>query len=362
MPRPPRIDFPNALYHVTSRGNGRAELFFSDEDRQRFLGQLAHHMHLTAVVLYAYALLDDHFHLLVRTPRANLSAFMQRLLTAYALYARYKHRRPGHVFQGRFKAKLVEDEVYLLAVTRYIHLNPAKIAACRRMNGRQRLARLESYPWSSYGGYVAAEKAEEFVSYDVLKEYGRDQAAARHHYGAYVAACVTEDDGPLLEAMAASRYAIGSAAFTEATEARIEGRRSYRVQDRDVDLPRRTVDLEAIDAAVPRGLCGVEGPRASCRPRQGGGRCPGRASGEHDLPSDRGALWGWFLGRGRHSAANGCAAGSPGGGGNPVTAIAEQEDIVYSTSLTLPPLPPLPVLPRTALSSATPCRFYRTRR
>ena len=252
MPRPPRIDFPDALYHVTSRGNGRAEIFFSDDDRQRFLGQLAHHLHLTAVVLYAYALLDNHFHLLVCTLRANLSAFMQRLLTAYALYARYKHRRPGHVFQGRFKAKLVEDELYLLAVTRYIQLNPVKIAACRRMNGRQRLARLESYPWSSYGGYVAAEKAQEFVRYDVLKEYGRDQAEARRPYRAYVAACVAEDDRPLLEAMAASRFCIGSPAFAEATEAEMEGRRSNRLQDRDVDLPRPTVDLDEIDAAVAR--------------------------------------------------------------------------------------------------------------
>jgi REP element-mobilizing transposase RayT len=252
MPRPPRIDFPDALYHVTSRGNGRAEIFFCDDDRQRFLGQLAHHLHLTGVVLYAYVLLDNHFHFLVRTPRANLSSFMQRLLTAYALYARYKHRRPGHVFQGRFKAKLVENEAYLLAVTRYIHLNPVKIAACRRMNGRERLSRLESYPWSSYGGYVAAEKAQEFVSYEVLKEYGRDQALARRHYRAYVAACLTANDGPLLEAMAASRYAIGRTAFTEQTERRIEQRRTNRVQDEDLDLPRWTVDLEEIDAAVAR--------------------------------------------------------------------------------------------------------------
>ncbi len=82
MPRPPRTDFPDALYHVTSRGNGRAVIFFSDDDRQRFLAQLAHHLHLTGVVLYAYVLLDYHFHLLARTPRANLSAFMQRLLTS----------------------------------------------------------------------------------------------------------------------------------------------------------------------------------------------------------------------------------------------------------------------------------------
>jgi hypothetical protein len=97
------------------------------------------------------------------------------------------------------------------------------------------------------------------VTYDVLKEYGRDQAAARRQYRAYVEACLLEDDAPLLEddaplleAMAASRYAIGGAAFTEKTEVRIEERRSGRVQDQDVDLPRWTVALEEIDAAVAR--------------------------------------------------------------------------------------------------------------
>ena len=81
MPRPPRIDFPDAVYHVTSRGNGRAEIFRSDDDRTRFLAQLAHHLHLCAVDLYAFVLMDNHIHLLCRTPRANLSRFMQRLLT-----------------------------------------------------------------------------------------------------------------------------------------------------------------------------------------------------------------------------------------------------------------------------------------
>ncbi len=132
MPRPPRIDFPDAVYHVTSRGNGRAEIFWTDDDRQRFLGQLSHHLQMTGVVLYAYVLMDNHFHGLVRTPRANLSAFMQRLLTAYALYARYKHRRPGHLLQGRFKAKLVEDDVYLRAVTRYIHIRKRPRSASRK--------------------------------------------------------------------------------------------------------------------------------------------------------------------------------------------------------------------------------------
>ncbi len=123
MPRPARINFPNATYHVTSRGNGRARIFVSDDDRNRFIQQLRDNLDTHAVVLYAYVLMENHFHLLVRTPRANLSQFMQRLNTSYALYARYKHRKPGHLFEARFKAKLVQDEKYLLALTRYIHLN-----------------------------------------------------------------------------------------------------------------------------------------------------------------------------------------------------------------------------------------------
>ena len=252
MARPPRIDFPNALYHVTSRGNGRATVFWSDDDRQRFLAQLADGLHVARLQLYAYVLLGNHFHLLVRTPLANLSRFMQRLLTRYALYSRYQHRRPGHLFQGRFKAKLVEDEVYLTAVTRYIHLNPVKVAACRRMSLRERLRCLHSYPWSSFAGYVDGARAQEFVCYDVLKEYGAEMAAARRQYRAYVDACVLENDGPLLEAMSASRYAVGRPAFVEQTERAIDQRRGGRVQDEDVDLPQWTVALADIDAAVAR--------------------------------------------------------------------------------------------------------------
>ncbi len=270
MPRPPRVDLPDAVYHVTSRGNGRADIFHSDEDRRRFLAQLADHLQLAGVDLFAFVLMDNHFHLLCRTPRANLSRFMQRLLSSYSLYARYKHRRPGHLFQGRFKAKLVDGDEYLLAVTRYIHLNPIKIAACRRLSAAERIERLESYCWSSHGGYAAAGKALEFVQYDVLRQYGRDMGEARRHYRAYVRACVMEDDGPLLEAMAGSRYAIGGAGFVEQTERQIERRRSGRRQDEDLDLPRRRVSLEDIDAAVGRhyridpGLFALHGRRVGC--------------------------------------------------------------------------------------------------
>jgi len=252
MARPPRIDFPDAVYHVTSRGNGRDVIFWSDPDRLRFLAQLADNLRTSAVVLYAFVLMDNHIHILCRTPRGNLSRFMQRLLRAYALYARYKHRRPGHQLQGRFKAKLVQHDLYLLAVTRYIHLNPVKIAACRRLDRGGRVARLEAYRWSSYQGYVDAKQAQEFVCYDVLKEYAENLAAARRRYRAYTHACLLENDAPILEMMAASRYAIGDAAFVDRMEKRVESQRSGRAQDEDLALPRWTVRLDEIDAVVAR--------------------------------------------------------------------------------------------------------------
>jgi len=252
MARSPRINFPDAVYHVTSRGNGRARIFFDDDDRRRFLRQLGDNVETHALRLYAMVLMDNHFHLLVRTPRANLSQFMQRLNTSYALYARYKHRKPGHQFEARFNAKLVQEESYLLAVTRYIHLNPIKIAACRRLSKAERLKRLEGCPWSSYLGYVAARHAQDFVCYDVLREYGSTLAMARRRYRGYVHACVMDDDQPLLDAMRASRYAVGENRFIRETEQRLGQLRTGSVQDRDLALPTVTVDIDTVDACVAR--------------------------------------------------------------------------------------------------------------
>ena len=127
------------------------------------------------------------------------------------------------------------------------------------------------------------------------KEYGNDFSAARRHYRAYVQACLLEDDGPLLEAMAASRYAIGGSAFIERTEERIEERRSGRVQDRDLDLPRWTVSLEEIDAAVaaalPHGSETVLGPWPPRRAGEGRSGGVGGTTGRHEQPRDRRTLW-----------------------------------------------------------------------
>ena len=135
---------------MTSRGNGRAQIFLCEADYLRFLDQLMAALEADGVILYAYALLANHIHLHVETPRGNLPRFMQRLTTAYSMYFRYKKSRPGHCFQGRYGAKLVEGDDYLLRLTRYIHLNPVKTAAMARLSPEERRGYLETYPWSSY--------------------------------------------------------------------------------------------------------------------------------------------------------------------------------------------------------------------
>jgi len=250
MPRPPRVEYSGALYHLISRGNGRKRIFFGEEDRLRFLRQLRDNLTTYDVVLYSYVLMNNHYHLLVRTNQPNLSRFMQRLNTSYALYFRYKRRSPGHVFQSRYRAKLVEDDAYMIALSRYIHLNPVKTAAARRLARPQRLPLLEAFRFSSYPGYVKGDAEQKWLCYDLRKHFAQTPSAARRHYRAYVHACIMEDDRPLREAMRASRYAIGSDAYVAKIEEKLKARRTGRPQDRDVMLPRRRVDLQRIDQVV----------------------------------------------------------------------------------------------------------------
>ena len=232
-----------------SRGNSRKRVFF-DDDCLRFLRQLRDNLTTYDVVLYGYVLMDNHFHLLAKTNRANLSRFMQRLNTSYALYFRYKHRSPGHVLQGRYRAKIVEDDQYMVSLSRYIHLNPVRTTAARRLSKSRRVRRLDAFRFSSYPGYTSAAAEEEWVCYDLRKIFADSTAAARGHYRAYVHACVMEDDRPLLEAMRSSRYAIGSQQYVAEIEQEFEKRRTGKATDRDVALPRAQVDLQRITQIV----------------------------------------------------------------------------------------------------------------
>ena len=212
MSRPWRIRFPGGKYHVTSRGNGRAQIFLCAADYARFLDQLSAALEADQVLLYAFCLLPNHFHLYVETPLANLPRFMQRLSTAYSMYFRYKKQRPGHCFQGRYHAKLVEGDDYIVRLTRYIHLNPVKTRALSKASPEARRKRLDEFPWSSYRSCAGLASAQERVDYRWLKLMQRatlrgNQAAYRR----YVSEFLGEEDDILRKAIGGSQNGCGGA-------------------------------------------------------------------------------------------------------------------------------------------------------
>lgn len=141
MARPLRIEYPGAVYHVTSRGNARIDIYADDSDRQLFLAILAQVVKRFNWLCHAYCLMGNHYHLLIETPEGNLSAGMRQLNGVYTQAYNRKHRQDGHLFKGRYKAILVEKEAHLLELCRYIVLNPVRAAIVERP---------DEYVWSSY--------------------------------------------------------------------------------------------------------------------------------------------------------------------------------------------------------------------
>lgn len=194
MARPLRIQFPGALYHVTSRGNDRAPIVRDDFDRSKRLDWLRRTVETYAWRLHAFVLMDNHDHLFVETPEANLSAGMHYFNGGYTGYFNHRHGHVGHLFQGRFKGYLVEEEGHFLEVSRYIHLNPVRARVVRRP---------DQYRWSSFPGYVRLGCRVPWVTYArVLADYGGDWATARQAYGRFVAAGIEEPlKSPFAEAI-----------------------------------------------------------------------------------------------------------------------------------------------------------------
>ena len=178
MARPLRIEFPGALYHVMSRGNERRAVVRDDRDREKRLEWLRRTVEDYGWRLHAFVLMTNHDHLFVETPQPNLSAAMQFLNGGYTSAFNRRHRRVGHLLQGRFKAQLIEQEGHYFEVSRYIHLNPVRAGIVRKP---------QDWPWSSYPGYHYANRTLEWVTYDdVLREFGRAPGAARAAYRRFV--------------------------------------------------------------------------------------------------------------------------------------------------------------------------------
>ncbi len=184
MARQLRIDYPYAFYHVTCRGNERKDIYRDDHDRSIFLEKLQASLGIYTVKLHCYVLMDNHFHLIVETPKANLSEFMRHFNVCYTVFYNRRHRRVGHLFQGRFKAILVEADSYLLELSRYVHLNPVRTRSRQRRAYGEQLIWLQNYRWSSLDGYLLHhQRRTDWVVYERVLGY---VGGSRKRYAQFV--------------------------------------------------------------------------------------------------------------------------------------------------------------------------------
>lgn len=180
MPRSNRIDAPGLLQHVIVRGIERSVIFFDDQDRQRFLQRFSSLLEETGTECFAWALMTNHFHLLLRTSTVPLSIVMRRLLTGYAVYFNGRHSRAGHLFQNRYKSIVCEEEPYLLELIRYIHLNPLRAGAVRDLSA------LDRYPWAGHAVLIGISPMAGQNVREVLGRFDEDIPRARQLYREFV--------------------------------------------------------------------------------------------------------------------------------------------------------------------------------
>jgi REP element-mobilizing transposase RayT len=190
MARPLRITFPGAFYHITSRGNERKNIFKSKRDREKFLEYLESSTQRYIAVIHAYCLLDNHYHLLLETPSGNLSQIMRHINGAYTTYFNVKRKRSGHLFQGRYKAILVDADEYAKELSRYIHLNPVRAKMVEAP---------DDYVWSSYQYYIGRKKPPEWLTRDLILGYFNEKVStAQQGYHEFVSELVNKKyDSPL---------------------------------------------------------------------------------------------------------------------------------------------------------------------
>jgi REP element-mobilizing transposase RayT len=178
MARPLRIEYAGALYHVTSRGDGREDIYLEDKDRVVFLEVLQAVCERFNWEVHAYCLMTNHYHLLIETPDANLSLGMRQLNGVYTQRFNNVHNRVGHVFQGRYKAILVQKESYLLELARYIVLNPVRAQMVRSAR---------DWPWSSYRATAGMVQSSNWLNVNwILASFSRSKATAVNLYREFI--------------------------------------------------------------------------------------------------------------------------------------------------------------------------------
>jgi len=204
MARQLRIEYEGAWYHVMNRGAGRKNIFLYNKHRFKFLDLLSDIHERYQVEIHAYCLMGNHYHLLIRTPLANLSRAMKHLDGVYVQYFNVLQQTDGPLFRGRFKSIIIEAKTYLLKLSRYIHLNPVEAGFVKRA---------EDYRWSSYNAYINNEKSPTYlVTGNTLNEFGKRSQIKK--YRAFIEAGVDEEMETYFNLMKRDPF-LGSVAFKE---------------------------------------------------------------------------------------------------------------------------------------------------
>jgi len=186
MARPLRIEYSGAIYHITSRGNAQADIYLDDSDRAMFLETLGGVIDRFHWVCHAYCLMTNHYHLVIETPEPNLSVGMRQLNGVYTQRFNRHHRCVGHVFQGRYKAILVERDAYLIELARYVVLNPVRAGM---------VGHVQEWPWSSYRATAGIDAAPAWLSTDwLLSQFGGQKRRSRDQYRRFLGECLAREN------------------------------------------------------------------------------------------------------------------------------------------------------------------------
>ena len=210
MARPLRLEFSGALYHVTSRGDRREDIYLTDNDRNAFLKILGEVCERYNWIVHAYCLMDNHYHILIETPDGNLSKGMRHLNGVYTQYFNRTHKRVGHVYQGRYKAIIIQKENYLLEVARYIVLNPVRAYMVRTENDWQ---------WSSYRSTLGHSRPPVWLNTNwIIAHFSKNQSTARERYRRFVA---EGNNQPSIWEKLRNQVYIGDADYIEQIQANV---------------------------------------------------------------------------------------------------------------------------------------------
>ncbi|MDD2320422.1 MAG: transposase [Geobacteraceae bacterium] len=274
MPRQARIDAPGALHHIIARGIDRCKIFRDDADHDDFLQRLAKLLPETETRCYAWALIPNHFHLLLKTGNVPVASIMRRLLTGYAAGFNRRHRRSGHLFQNRYKSILCQEDAYLTELVRYIHLNPLRARIVRD------LETLETYPYAGHSVLMGKQKIGWQSADSVLTLFGSKLTHARNKYHDFVAEVVEQGRRPELVGGGLIRSAggwsgvqqirkagifqksderiLGDSSFVESVLAEAEENIAsrYVLKSKGIDLPRLQRIAAALTDISPEALAG----------------------------------------------------------------------------------------------------------